>query len=134
MLFNSYTFIIFFALVLLVTTVIGNWTARKAFLLIVSYVFYAAWNPPFVLLLWISTIIDWFVSRWVYASKMSPPNYFPAIFFGIESCHCHFLRFFPFKYFNCIFFEFGSYSSCFWNNTICLISDVRRIQLPVVEE
>ncbi len=68
MLFNSYIFIIFFAITLLLTRIIGNWTARKMFLLILSYVFYAAWNPPFVLILWISTIVDWFVSKWLHAS------------------------------------------------------------------
>jgi D-alanyl-lipoteichoic acid acyltransferase DltB (MBOAT superfamily) len=68
MLFNSYTFVIFFAIVLLVTRTIGNWTARRAFLLVVSYLFYAAWNPPFVALLWISTGLDWFVAKWVQAS------------------------------------------------------------------
>ncbi|MBN2713632.1 MAG: MBOAT family protein [Planctomycetes bacterium] len=69
MLFNSYTFFIFFAVVLLVSRLIGNWTARKSFLLLVSYLFYAAWNPPFVILLWISTLIDWFVSKTIAATN-----------------------------------------------------------------
>ncbi|MBN2713966.1 MAG: MBOAT family protein [Planctomycetes bacterium] len=69
MLFNSYTFFIFFAAVLLVSRVISNWTVRKSFLLLVSYLFYAVWNPPFVLLLWISTIIDWVVSKQVHATR-----------------------------------------------------------------
>lgn len=68
MLFNSYTFIVFFAFVLLGTRIIGNWTVQKVFLLVVSYLFYAAWNPPFVLLLWLSTIVDWFVSKKIYTS------------------------------------------------------------------
>lgn len=63
MLFNSYTFIIFFAFVLLFTRMIGHWRSRKAVLLLVSYLFYAAWNPPFVLLLWLSTVIDWYVGK-----------------------------------------------------------------------
>ena len=25
--------------------------------------FYAAWNPPFVVLLWLSTVVDWFVGK-----------------------------------------------------------------------
>lgn len=36
-----------------------NWTTKKVNLLIASYVFYAAWNPPFVVLLWVSTVVDW---------------------------------------------------------------------------
>jgi alginate O-acetyltransferase complex protein AlgI len=35
-------------------------------LLIARYVFYAAWTPPFVLLLLISTAIDWIAARRVY--------------------------------------------------------------------
>lgn len=40
-----------------------SWTTRKVNLLIASYVFYAAWNPPFIVLLWISTIVDWFAAQ-----------------------------------------------------------------------
>jgi alginate O-acetyltransferase complex protein AlgI len=69
MLFNSYTFIIFFLVVLLLSRCIGKWTIRKAFLLVVSYAFYAAWNPPFVLLLWISTIVDWVASKKIFQSE-----------------------------------------------------------------
>jgi len=63
MLFNSYTFFIFFVVVLVISRWLANWSWRKSFLLIASYAFYAAWNPPFVVLLWISTLIDWHVSK-----------------------------------------------------------------------
>lgn len=63
MLFNSYTFVIFFIIVLLISRLVCGWTLRKVFLLIASYLFYAAWNPPFVILLWISTIADWFIAK-----------------------------------------------------------------------
>lgn len=69
MLFNSYTFLVFFVVVLVVTRLIGNWTWRKLFLLFMSYIFYAAWNPPFVILLIISTLVDWFASRVIYRSE-----------------------------------------------------------------
>jgi alginate O-acetyltransferase complex protein AlgI len=39
------------------------------FLLIASYVFYAAWNPPFVLLLMGSTVIDWIVAKRLAATE-----------------------------------------------------------------
>ena len=65
MLFNSYTFIIFFALVLALHYAPFPWRVKKFNLLIASYLFYVAWNPPFVLLLWLSTIVDWFVARWM---------------------------------------------------------------------
>jgi alginate O-acetyltransferase complex protein AlgI len=66
--FNSYLFGCFFALVLAVHHSRLPWTVRKAFLLVFSYVFYAAWDPPFVLLLIASTIVDWFVAKAMAAS------------------------------------------------------------------
>jgi alginate O-acetyltransferase complex protein AlgI len=59
MVFNSLTFLIFFAIVLAIHNLPLSWRTRKLNLLIASYLFYAAWNPPFVVLLWISTIADW---------------------------------------------------------------------------
>lgn len=62
MLFNSLTFVVYFAVLLAAYYAMRGWTARKALLLVGSYAFYAAWNPPFVILLWISTAIDWFAA------------------------------------------------------------------------
>ncbi|MGJ8592472.1 MAG: MBOAT family O-acyltransferase [Aquaticitalea sp.] len=60
MLFNSLSFIVFLVLVLaLYYTKLFNWTGKKRMLLFASYVFYGLWNPPLVILLWISTIVDW---------------------------------------------------------------------------
>ena len=42
------------------------WKVKKINLLIASYIFYAAWNPPFVLLLWLATVVDFFVGRALY--------------------------------------------------------------------
>ncbi len=66
MLFNSLTFVVFFALVLCLHSLPLAWRAKKINLLIASYLFYAAWNPPFVVLLWISTLIDWYVARAIH--------------------------------------------------------------------
>lgn len=63
MLFNSLTFLIFFAGVLFLHNLPLSWRLKKTQLLLASYLFYAAWNPPFVVLLWISTLTDWFVGR-----------------------------------------------------------------------
>ena len=63
MIFNSLTFLIFFAIVVAVYYLPWSWTQRKVILLLASYLFYAAWNPPFVLLLMASTVIDWIVAR-----------------------------------------------------------------------
>ncbi len=69
MVFNSLTFIVFFAVVLLLHRLPFSWTTKKVNLLVASYIFYAAWNPPFVVLLWASTIVDWFIARGIYAAR-----------------------------------------------------------------
>ncbi|MET0892903.1 MAG: MBOAT family O-acyltransferase [Pseudoxanthomonas sp.] len=63
MVFNSLTFILFFAAVLALHALPLGWTTRKINLLLASYLFYAAWNPPFILLLWISTVVDWYAAQ-----------------------------------------------------------------------
>jgi len=65
------TFAVFFGIVLLLYYATRSWTARKTILLVASYLFYAAWNPPFVLLIWISTVIDWFAAR-AMSTEQSP--------------------------------------------------------------
>jgi len=69
MIFNSLTFVVFFAIVLAVWHAPLAWTSRKVFLLIASYLFYAAWNPPFVILLWISTVVDWWAAQAMVKSE-----------------------------------------------------------------
>ncbi len=59
MVFNSYIFIVFFALMLLVRYAPVSWHLRKIGLLLGSYVFYAAWKWPYVGLLLLSTVVDW---------------------------------------------------------------------------
>jgi alginate O-acetyltransferase complex protein AlgI len=61
--FNSLIFLIFFAIVLALHSLPLQWHAKKMNLLLASYIFYAAWNPPFIILLWISTLTDWFAAR-----------------------------------------------------------------------
>ena len=63
MVFNSLTFAVFFACVLALHNLPLAWTTKKINLLIASYLFYAAWNPPFVILLWISTVVDWWAAK-----------------------------------------------------------------------
>ncbi len=66
MLFNSFSFIVFFAIMLALHYLPLKWKVKKTNLLIASYIFYAAWNPPFILLLWLSTVVDFFVGRALY--------------------------------------------------------------------
>jgi D-alanyl-lipoteichoic acid acyltransferase DltB (MBOAT superfamily) len=66
--FNSVTFLLFFGLVLSVFYLARGDSVRKTLLLISSYLFYAAWNPPFVLLLFLSTLVDWYLANRIAAS------------------------------------------------------------------
>lgn len=61
--FNSFSFLLLFAVVLVIHNSPLSWRTRKVSLLVASYLFYAAWNPPFVALLLGSTLVDWYVGR-----------------------------------------------------------------------
>jgi len=76
MYFNSLTFLLFFASVLFLYNLAFSWRFKKYILLVASYLFYAAWNPPFVVLLWISTLVDWFVAKRIYAAKLKSNKLF----------------------------------------------------------
>ena len=69
MIFNSLTFVVFFALVLALHNAAFSWRQKKINLLVASYLFYAAWNPPFVILLWVSTVVDWWAAQWMVKSE-----------------------------------------------------------------
>ncbi len=66
MVFNSYTFIVFFIIILILHSLPFTWKVKKINLLIASYIFYAAWNPPFILLLWLATVVDFIVGKALY--------------------------------------------------------------------
>jgi len=70
MIFNSLTFVVFFAIVMVLHHApFFSWDQKKLNLMIASYLFYAAWNPPFVILLWISTVVDWWAAQWMVRAK-----------------------------------------------------------------
>jgi alginate O-acetyltransferase complex protein AlgI len=50
-LFDSFTFLVFFTIVLFFHRVPLPWAVKKVNPLAASYVLYAAWNPPSVVLL-----------------------------------------------------------------------------------
>ena len=58
MLFTEVRFLFFFALVFSVHWLLRRNGLRKAWLLLVSYAFYAAWDYRFLSLIWISTLVD----------------------------------------------------------------------------
>jgi alginate O-acetyltransferase complex protein AlgI len=69
MIFNSLTFLVFYTVVLVLHNLPFPWRVKKLNLLLASYVFYAAWNPPFVALLWISTVLDWYCAKFLYTES-----------------------------------------------------------------
>lgn len=64
--FNTLTFLVFFAVVFSVYNATKNWALKKWLLLGFSQIFYAAWNPPFIVLLWIVTFLNWCLARLIY--------------------------------------------------------------------
>jgi alginate O-acetyltransferase complex protein AlgI len=61
--FDSFTFLLFFALVLVAYNLLPGWRSQKSLLLFSSYLFYAAWSPPLIILIWISTLVDYYAAR-----------------------------------------------------------------------
>ena len=69
MLFNSLTFVVFFVVVVALYWSIRSWKARKNLLVVASYIFYGAWNPPFAALLFSTTSMDfWLGARMAKAA------------------------------------------------------------------
>jgi len=69
MLFNSYVFILFLSIALAFHYLPVSWKSKKINLLLAGYLFYAVWNPPFVLLLWLSTVVDFIVGKQLYQAE-----------------------------------------------------------------
>ena len=63
MLFNSLTFVVFYVVVLTLYWSFRGWALRKNLLVVASYVFYGAWNPPFAALLFGTTAMDFWLGR-----------------------------------------------------------------------
>jgi len=68
MLFNSYSFMIFFPLVLLVYFIVPR-KVRYIVLLAASYYFYMCWNPKYVLLILFSTIVTYLAGLFLEKSS-----------------------------------------------------------------
>jgi len=63
MLFNSLTFVVFYVIVTTVYWGLNGWNTRKNLLVVASYIFYGAWNPPFAALLFSTTAMDFWLGR-----------------------------------------------------------------------
>lgn len=74
MVFNSYGFVLFFGVLLVLHHLPLAWRIKKINLLLASYLFYAAWNPPFVLLLWLATAVDFYIARLIAREERPVPR------------------------------------------------------------
>jgi alginate O-acetyltransferase complex protein AlgI len=63
MLFNSLTFVVFYVVVTTLYWSLNGWNLRKNLLVVASYIFYGAWNPPFAALLFSTTAMDFWLGR-----------------------------------------------------------------------
>ncbi len=63
MLFPSQQFALFMLLLLAVLFLLRAQPVRRLLLLVASYLFYMAWNPAFILLIILSSLVDWFVGK-----------------------------------------------------------------------
>jgi alginate O-acetyltransferase complex protein AlgI len=79
MLFNSYTFWIFFAVVVLLYRRLPH-RAQNRFLLLASYVFYGYWDWRFLSLILLSTLVDYFVALELTRRKRRGPLLFSLVF------------------------------------------------------
>jgi len=69
-LFNSFTFLVFAAAFFAIWPLTKNCRWRNLYIVIASYVFYGFWNSPFLVLLIVSTIVDYWAGR-IIASRQS---------------------------------------------------------------
>lgn len=71
MLFNSLSFLVFFIAIYAIFWMLPTWPQRKWALLVASYLFYAAWNPPYIFILLLSTSVDWWLARLLGRSEQT---------------------------------------------------------------
>src|SRR6476646_10308487 len=61
MIFTSFEYVLFFAVVLVVRHYLRNFSIEKWFLLVASYVFYMSWSIPCGFLILFTSLVDYFV-------------------------------------------------------------------------
>jgi len=71
-LFNSLTFVVFYVVVTTFYWSLRGWNLRKNLLVVASYIFYGARNPPFAALLFSTTAMDFWLGRQIAQAKTKP--------------------------------------------------------------
>jgi alginate O-acetyltransferase complex protein AlgI len=95
LLFNSFQFLLFFAVSWSLFLVLRG-TPRKIFLLIASYYFYMCWNTKYIVVIWGITLIDFAAGLLIEKSRVGTTR---RIFLGL-SLFCNIGLLVVFKYLN----------------------------------
>ncbi len=119
MLFNSLTFFIFLPIVFLFYWLLNN-KYRWIVLLIASYCFYSGWGLWYVLLLFSTTIIDFFIAIKIQQAKTISKRKL----FLIVSLTCNLLVLIGFKYFTFLFNSGAFILSYFNNNEVDYLTQI----------
>jgi len=67
--FDSLIFLLFFVLVLSIYYALPSWHSQKILLLVASYIFYGAYSPPLIFLIWISTLTDYILAKRIHSTS-----------------------------------------------------------------
>jgi len=97
MIFNSLLFFVFYAIVIATYLGINNWTARKAFLVVASFVFYASYRPIYVLILLVLILFDYWAALQIGRTK--EPRTRKVLLVGSISLNLSFLGYFKYTNF-----------------------------------
>ncbi len=93
MLFNSITFVIFFITVYAVYLLLKH-KSQNVLLLLASYLFYAWWDWRFIILIFLTTLVDFNVARWI--STATHPKRYLIISLITHLCVLGFFKYFDF--------------------------------------
>jgi alginate O-acetyltransferase complex protein AlgI len=108
MLFNSLTFLIFFVIVYMIYLFL-NHKHQNRLLLVASYIFYGWWDYKFLSLIFISTVIDYFVGIKIYSLKSTKKR----VFYRSVSLFANLAILGFFKYFGWFIAETGHIAQLF---------------------
>lgn len=61
--FNTLTFVFFLFIAIFIYSIANKWENKKRILLGFSQIFYASWNPIYIVLLWFVTGVNWWLAR-----------------------------------------------------------------------
>ena len=103
MLFNSFQFLVFFAVVW-VLFLVSRGTARKVILLLASYYFYMCWSTRYIWVIWGITVIDYIAGLEIAKAEQLSRR---RLYLGI-SLFCNVSLLVVFKYFNFLTGTVGS--------------------------